>query len=302
MIDKIQTAYRESGFNGLLLMGTERILRSAGMLLLSASNSLAEAATSLSPLSPRDRHTLEANRAFRDKHKGQRCFVIGNGPSLKTQDLSPLAGEITFVMSGFWKHPIVGKWQPTYYCFADPLFFDGSEPMRQFFSSLRSRIHDSTFFVPLFAGKIIREQGLLPLERINYVAFCGSLSNGRIKDVNLTKFVPGVQSTAQLGIMAAIYMGCSPIYLLGLDHDWLAHRGMDRHFYEDKTVEGHPQAHGDLNLISYKAEAKAVVDLWSGYEALLRLSSLRGIDILNATNGGFLDVFHRVDYEEVVRR
>jgi hypothetical protein len=77
---------------------------------------------------------------------------------------------------------------------------------------------------------------------------------------------------------------------------------MDRHFYDGKTVEGHPQAHGDLNLISYKADAKAVVDLWSGYEALLRLSSLRGIDILNATNGGFLDVFHRVDYEEVVRR
>jgi len=266
---------------------------------MSASNSLAEAATSLSP---KDRHLLEANRAFRDKHKGQRCFVIGNGPSLKTQDLSPLAGELTFVMSAFWKHPIAEKWQPTYYCFADPLFFDGSEPMRQFFSSLRSRIHASTFFVPLSAAKIIREQGLLPLERINYVAFCDSLSNGRIKDVNLTKFVPGVQSTSQLGIMAAMYMGCSPIYLLGLDHDWLAHRGIDRHFYDGKTVEGHPQVQSDLSLLSYKVDAQAVVDLWSGYEALLRLSSQKSIDILNATNGGFLDVFKRVNYEETIRK
>ncbi|HEX7621406.1 MAG TPA: 6-hydroxymethylpterin diphosphokinase MptE-like protein, partial [Anaerolineales bacterium] len=33
---------------------------------------------------------------LRDCHKGQRCFIIGNGPSLRQTDLSLLKGEVTF--------------------------------------------------------------------------------------------------------------------------------------------------------------------------------------------------------------
>lgn len=37
--------------------------------------------------------------AYQDKHRGQRCFIIGNGPSLKHTDLSQLRGEYTFGMN-----------------------------------------------------------------------------------------------------------------------------------------------------------------------------------------------------------
>ncbi|MEM1218328.1 MAG: hypothetical protein AAGH79_05430, partial [Bacteroidota bacterium] len=33
---------------------------------------------------------------FKDKHVGQDCFIIGNGPSLNKMDLSPLADYHTF--------------------------------------------------------------------------------------------------------------------------------------------------------------------------------------------------------------
>ena len=35
-------------------------------------------------------------RSLKDAHRGKRCFIIGNGPSLKGMDLSPLRGEVTF--------------------------------------------------------------------------------------------------------------------------------------------------------------------------------------------------------------
>ena len=35
-------------------------------------------------------------RGFKDRHKGQRCFIIGNGPSLRHMDLGPLREEYTF--------------------------------------------------------------------------------------------------------------------------------------------------------------------------------------------------------------
>ena len=46
-----------------------------------------------------NRRWNESQRAlagYQDKHQGQRCFIIGNGPSLRQTDLSRLRGEFTF--------------------------------------------------------------------------------------------------------------------------------------------------------------------------------------------------------------
>lgn len=242
---------------------------------------------------------LEKNLVFKNMHAGKRCFVIGNGPSLKNQDLSCLKDEITFAMSGFWKHPIVEKWQPTYYLFADSLFFDGSEPMKLFFRSLNSRITKSTFFVPSDSRGKIESQGLLPLKMTFFALFYKSLSESKINDIDFTKAIPSVQSVSQFAIEAAIYMGCNPIYLLGLDHDWLANRGLENHFYEGKTVDNHPLADGDLGKLRYIDEVQSIVDMWKGYEVLLRVVRRKNNDIFNATAGGFLDVFKRINYESL---
>ena len=42
------------------------------------------------------RDSIERLAALKDIHKGQRCFIMGNGPSLKNTDLSKLRNEITF--------------------------------------------------------------------------------------------------------------------------------------------------------------------------------------------------------------
>src|SRR5262245_49454931 len=99
-------------------------------------------------LSREEKAITAQNDIFKDKHKGQRCFVIATGPSLKGQDIMPLESEITFVMSGFWKHAALDKWQPTYYCLCDPLYFDGSKTMKEFFKSVTDRSGRSTFFAP----------------------------------------------------------------------------------------------------------------------------------------------------------
>ena len=46
--------------------------------------------------SPERRDTIEKLGALKDKHKGERCFIIGNGPSLKQTDLTKLKNEYTF--------------------------------------------------------------------------------------------------------------------------------------------------------------------------------------------------------------
>jgi hypothetical protein len=247
-----------------------------------------------------ERRILTRNAELRGRHAGRRCFVIGNGPSLRTQDLALLATEVTFVTSGFWKHPVVNLWQPTYYCFVDPLLFDRSPPMLEFFTNVRAKVPNSTFLAPLWAWKAVREEALLPWERTYFLKFGRSLSDRRAIRFDLTAKIPRVTSVVQAGMMAAIYMGCTSIYLLGLDHDWLSHRGTDRHFYEGKTVENHQQAHGELSRYSYKELMEFQLELWRGYERIRELAVARGVNILNATDGGFLDVFDRVSYLELI--
>jgi hypothetical protein len=308
MTGKLRQAYRESGAKGLLARGARSLLLGAGRRLVRTGEAIplpTIAAGAVLP--PEDLERLARNRAFAGRHAGRRCFIMATGPSLATQDLAPLAGEITFVLNAFWKHPVVAQWQPTYYFLADPLFFDGSEMMDQFFRELRARIHASTFFVPLFyfapvpSVLLIREKGLLPAEQAYYFALNGQLDMARIQDVDLTGFVPAITSVVELCIMAAIAMGCSPIYLMGMDHDWLAHQGSSRYFYQGHAgLEKHPQIRHDLKEWSYRELMEWQLKLWRGYETLADLATRKGIKIYNATNGGFLDVFERTTYEEVV--
>jgi len=252
-------------------------------------------------LSNNERNLLKKNSVFENCHKGKRCFIIGNGPSISSQNLELMHNEITFAMNGFWKHPVVDKWQPNYFLLADPVYFDGSETMNNFFLNLRKKINRSEFFIPLSGKDVVEWNYLLPSERTNYVQFFGSLSKVAINKIDLTKIVPGVQSVSQFAILTAIYMGCNPIYLIGLDHDWLAHRGIDKHFYQGKTIENHSIAHGDLNEIPYKVILNDVMNLWEGYEVLMKIANKKSIMIFNATHGGFLDVFPRVRYESLFR-
>jgi hypothetical protein len=242
---------------------------------------------------------IKRNEIFRDRHKGQRCFVIGNGPSLKKQDLAPLANEITLVTNSFYLHPIVGEqWQPSYYFFSDPAYFNDS-PVFAGYETLTSRIRCAPFFVPHFARDFLVTTKALPPKRTYFVAAWSGLEkeSWRAKP-DLTNVTPGMQTVVQLAIMAAMYMGCSQVYLLGLDHDWLSHGGEHVNFYSEHDAENQPA--GNINGWEYKPLMESVLVMWQIYEGLERSACAEGIKIINATRGGFLDVFERETYESVV--
>jgi len=251
----------------------------------------------INSLTKSERALLKRNTQFNNRHAGQRCFVIANGPSLKAQDLSRLKDEVTFVVSGFWKHPVVKEWQPTYYSIVDPNFFNGSEASTRFFADLRQHVYNTTFFVPLLRGRrAVKKHGLLPEARTFYLASFGP----PWPTFDLTGLLGGMYSVSLVGIYAALYMCCNPIYLIGYDHDYLANPGINSHFYEGATIGGSKMAHlTPAQLAPYDVEMENNLRLWRSYHSLKRLAQGRGAHILNATNGGFLDVFDRVEYNSI---
>jgi hypothetical protein len=274
------------------------VLRRTGLLLTRlADRAYFRAETKLSSA---EKELLLKNEELRDCHRGRRCFVIGNGPSLAKQDLTPLGGEITLVMNAFWKHPILDRWQPTYFCFADQIWHDGSEAVKKCFDSVRERAYGARYFFPVEGKQVLEKEGLLPVESTSFFAFQSQPLGLSVADTfDFTRPLPFPFSASQLAIMAAMFMGCTPIYLMGLDHDWLAHRGQDTHFYSGRSIENHKTATGALNY-SYESEIESMGKLWRGYRKLNEFAAGHGIKIFNATAGGFLDVFERVSYESIV--
>lgn len=239
------------------------------------------------------------NRIFRDCHKGRRCFVIGNGPSLATQDLSFLSNEITLVTNSFYLHPVISdRWQPTYYFLSDPAYFDSSiDP--SVFKEITDQIRSTTFFVPHFAKDLVLDKGVLPAEQTYFVVTWGEFDEGKPPvEPDLTTSIPGMQTVVQFAILVAMYMGCSQIYLLGLDHDWLSHGG-EHLTFSNSQKEGN-QPSGNITGWNYRPLMEAVLVMWQIYEGIARLAEVKGIEIINVTRGGFLDVFPRGSYEDIV--
>ena len=62
-------------------------------------------------------------KSMKDQHRGQRCFVIGNGPSLRISDLQVLheLGEICFGFNKIYLAFSETDFRPTYYVVEYPL-------------------------------------------------------------------------------------------------------------------------------------------------------------------------------------
>lgn len=252
----------------------------------------------LNLLTNEEKEILSRNAIFKDRHKGQRGFVIVNGPSLKKQDIRLLNKEITFVVSGFWKHPVIEHWQPTYYSILDKNFFTDEDSVRTFFAEMNNRIKESTFFLPLLRGyDFNKKHGYVDFDKTYYIA-----ANGEpFPSVDLTSLIQGFAGVSAFALAQAIYMGCNPIYLLGFDHDYLANRGVDHHFYDGGTIKDAKNASVPLaDRIPYDVEMEANLRLWKNYRSLQAVAEKANIKIFNATMGGYLDVFDRVSYEEII--
>jgi hypothetical protein len=246
-------------------------------------------------ISKKERNILDRNKYLYNRHINKPAFVIANGPSLAKLNLRKLENYLKFAMSGFWKHEILNEWQPDYYCLTDKTFFRDSESIIEFYKNLEERIK-STYLLPLMNGRsFIEKNNLLTNGDKYYFLTYGDDGSG-----DFSKKIRGFQSVATFALANAVNMGCSPIYLIGYDHDFLANRGIAQHFYQGAIIKDHWSNTLRLDQFSsYYAEMKSVMRLWDDYYFIKKLADSRGIKIYNATENSYLDIFDRVNFDDI---
>ncbi len=246
-------------------------------------------------LGSEDRKILARNDRFRNMYVGKRCFVIGNGPSLNKQDLTPLANEITIVMNHFHLHPILQEWQPTFWCLADPPDCYSPQEIVKTKEGL-ARTNPQAFFVPIGMKSLNNQYQIFPLEKTYFLKTQGMPA--KIDKLDLTKTIPGSYNTDHMAVMLALALGCSPIYLLGLDYDKLCHRSRFPHFYDSDS----PEKQVDLSKYPYLHLLEFAVNKYRAHDVLREIGLQRGQMIFNATPGSFLDIYPEVQYEKIVSK
>ena len=216
-------------------------------------------------------------RAFKDLNKGQKCFIIGNGPSLKADDLEMLhKNKIkTFACNRIYLIFDKTNWRPDYYFISDEVFVNNDN----IDSVIGNNI--SKFFPLKFADKIESANSYF------YNTYQFDYENEGKFSTDASKGVyPAGTITSEM-IQFAYYMGFTEVYLLGIDFSFISSNSdKDINHFTDKyssKADGLKPLNVQANLNGYTAARKQ-------YEVDKRL-------IYNATRGGKLEVFERKDFD-----
>ena len=238
---------------------------------------------------------------FVDRHKGRRAVVMGNGPSLKHIDMTRLGDEITFgsnrVYLGFseWGFAV------NYWAIEDRLQIEAYG--RDYHDNLPENVIK---FVPTDYAEVFRPANsvLFPLlyadgarypDGLTYPAFSATPKALR----------HGFTVTYSLIELAAL-MGCDPIILVGVDHDYgLAPGQIAVAGSGGAGLWSASHSSGATHFSDqYAAETRRFVrprpiNAEIAYAAAAQWARAQGRTLLNATPGTKLDVIETVDFRRL---
>jgi hypothetical protein len=222
-------------------------------------------------------------KKYKGKYDGKRCFIIATGPSLTIADLEKLTDEYTFGMNSMVNAYDKTDFRPTFYGIQDVAVYE----------NLKSVIlqHYKDEENVMLADRITwhfntpRKWNVFPLN-MSYNAFDKWFKNdfhAKFSDNALRIVYDGFSITYSL-IEIAVYMGFKEIYLLGADCSF--DLGKPLHFEEygvvDKTID--------------TARERGI----AGYMEAKKYMDKHDVKIFNATRGGALEVFERVNLDNVL--
>jgi hypothetical protein len=236
-------------------------------------------------LHPWRRESIRRLAALKDSRKGQRAFIIGNGPSLMNTDLSLLKDQHTFGMNRIYLlFPELG-FSTTYLCAVNDLVIeqtasDLSALTLPKFLSWRSR----RFFV---SG--------LPLSSVPTFLYTTYESPSFSTDVRGRVWESA--TVTNVALQLAYHLGFQQVVLIGVDHSYSApgkpnttvtSQGDDpNHFSPAYFGRGFRWQLPDLDTSEI------------GYTFAREAYRRAGREVLDATMGGKLTIFPKVDYNSL---
>jgi len=243
---------------------------------------------------------LQNNLKLKDSYKGERCFIIACGPSINTQDLTKLKNEYCITISNLFLHKDFEKINSIFHCYAEYMPVFTRQEWAENLKKMDSTLKKSTKLVTDINEKENAEKNNIFMDRdVFYIQQCS-----KSKNFDLTKPIMRYRTIAINAMQLAIYCGFSELYLVGFDHDWILNYKKTRHFYrEEEDVRQKNNKNKNFRewktINDFENYLKDYLKLWGQYKFVKQKALEHGIKVYNATNGGLLDMFECVDYDQI---
>jgi hypothetical protein len=240
---------------------------------------------------PWRRSSIHILGEYKDAHRGERCFIIGNGPSLKVTDLSRLRGEYTFGMNRIYlMFPKLG-FMTSYYLSVNDLVIEQCA-------------HDIlSLMIPKFLGWRAREYIRPVLEDGESfpsdppTAFLHTTYTGPKFSHDARQRLWEGATVTYVALQLAFHMGFSQVILIGVDHNFST-KGKPN---TTVTSEGDDPNHFDANYFGkgFRWQLPDLETSERAYQMARENYSAAKREVLDATIGGKLTVFPKVKYESL---
>lgn len=230
---------------------------------------------------------------FHNIHKGERCFIVGTGPSLRMEDVDMLKDEYTFAVNSCLTMYDKTEWRGTYYGIVDShtVAIMGDQLKREdipvFFYTDIDATYDGENGIAFPKDDTANMMTDTFWKRLFPKAFPETDFSG-----DITKVVYTGKSVVYAMLQFAAYMGFTEIYLLGVDCNY----AQPKMYSDNVTYIDHKTKWTQERLI------KNGNQMLPQFEIAKRYADAHGFTIYNATRGGQLETFERVNMEDIIKR
>ncbi|MDR3309806.1 MAG: hypothetical protein LBS90_00460 [Oscillospiraceae bacterium] len=244
---------------------------------------------------------------YRDIHAGKRCFLVGNGPSLRPDDLDKIcrSGDVSFGCNLIYKIFPETKWRPDYFSVCDISLL---QTYYQNFSSVDAncKFINSPFQFDCKNRTEIIDCFLRGRGETCFYSKSTPASNIESRfSPDPSRLVYNFQTVMYVMLQIAVYMGFDRIYTIGVDNtgghtaDSIREIFSDvNHFYSEKDADAAASQFLSFRdgFVDIKLSARCAD---TGYVVAKNSCQNRGVNIFNATRGGMLETFERVDFDSL---
>tara|TARA_B110000971_G_C20011800_1_gene501920 strand:+ start:941 stop:1702 length:762 start_codon:yes stop_codon:yes gene_type:complete len=244
----------------------------------------------ISAIQPEERARLHE---LKNKYQGERCFIVGNGPSLNAHNLDLLKNEYSFgVNSIFLKTKDTG-FRPSFYTVEDGHVVDDN------LEAIRDYDVDHKFILAHYRDKFPGAEDILWLSAdLGFYRDSHPFGGTARFSRDAAHVVYAGQSVTHINLQIAFYLGFSEVYLIGMDFHydkpesvitqgltWISTEDDPNHFDPSYFGAGKKWHDPQLDKVALN------------YQLARRVFERNGRKIFNATHGGKLEIFERADYD-----
>ncbi len=247
-----------------------------------------------------DAASIELLESLRDKHRGETVVIVGNGPSLNDTDLGLLAGVATIGVNGIFYASDRLPEPLTYYVVEDAkVFAENTAAIKAF--ECRYKLFPALYRDAFDDDEIDRTR--MGFFRANWGFYGGNTGNRcwpRFSTDAVQRLYCG-QSVTIINLQLAYWMGFSRAVLIGMDFSYTipsdaVRTGNDILSQSDDVNHFHPDYFG-----KGKTWRDPKLDrVLANYALAREMFAADGREIVNATVGGALELFHRMPLAETL--